>query len=81
MKSLSGGTTNKLYKVEALNHKLLVRINGAGTENLLNREREVKSMKVLSRCGEGSKVFCTFCNGIIYEFKPGKPLKAEGNTI
>ena len=61
-----------MYKVKTSQRDILVRINGLGTENLIDRRKEIENMKLLSRFDVGPKVYCTFVNGLVYEFKPGR---------
>lgn len=77
---LSGGNTNKLYKIDfsSLEKTILCRINGIGTENLLDRKQETDYMELLSHYNQGPHVLCTFDNGFFYEFIPGRCLQPHG---
>lgn len=66
-----------MYKVKTLQKIILVRINGLGTEELIDREREFQHMKLLSDFEVGAKVFCTFDNGFVYDFIPGRNLEPK----
>lgn len=56
---------------------VLVRIYGNKTELLVDRENEVKSFRVLyaNRCAP--HLYCTFNNGLCYEFLQGMALEPE----
>lgn len=53
---------------------LLVRLYGRMTELYVNREREVEMFQLLHSHGCGPQIYCTFQNGICYEFVPGTVL-------
>jgi ethanolamine kinase len=74
---LSGGNTNKLYKIDLPSQEksILCRINGIGTENLLDRKQEIEYMELLSHYNQGPHVLCTFENGFFYDFIPGRCLQ------
>jgi len=81
---LSGGNTNKLYKIDITtieNEKtsekrsILCRVNGIGTEFLLDRQQEMHYMRQLSLFEKGPNVLCTFNNGFFYDFIPGRCLQ------
>lgn len=57
--------------------KLLCRVNGLGTEELLDRSRETHHMNELSKFGQGPKVYFTFNNGFVYSFLPGRCLRVD----
>jgi ethanolamine kinase len=60
---------------------ILCRVNGIGTEKLLERDREIKQMNLLAKVELGPKVFLTFNNGFIYAFIPGRCIKPEEMEI
>lgn len=72
------GLTNKLIGcfVGSLqeNGCVLVRLYGRMTELYVNREREVQMFQVLHSYRCGPQIYCTFQNGICYEFVPGTVL-------
>jgi len=50
---------------------VLVRIYGQMTELFLDREKELEMFQVLHTHGCGPELFCSFSNGICYEFIRG----------
>ncbi|ETE61541.1 Ethanolamine kinase 1, partial [Ophiophagus hannah] len=77
------GITNKLigcYVDEKMDDVVLVRIYGNKTELLVDREEEVKSFRVLQAHGCAPQLYCTFSNGLCYEFMQGEALDPEHST-
>uniref|UniRef100_G1PB54 ethanolamine kinase n=1 Tax=Myotis lucifugus TaxID=59463 RepID=G1PB54_MYOLU len=71
------GITNKLigcYVGNAMEDVVLVRIYGNKTELLVDRDEEVKSFRVLQAHGCAPQLYCTFNNGLCYEFIQGEAL-------
>uniref|UniRef100_A0A8D0Y282 ethanolamine kinase n=2 Tax=Sus scrofa TaxID=9823 RepID=A0A8D0Y282_PIG len=71
------GITNKLigcYVGNTMEDVVLVRIYGNKTELLVDREEEVKSFRVLQAHGCAPQLYCTFNNGLCYEFIQGEAL-------
>lgn len=56
---------------------VLVRIYGNKTELLVDRENEVKSFRVLHAHRCAPHLYCTFNNGLCYEFLEGTALEPE----
>lgn len=56
---------------------VLVRIYGRRTELYVNRVREVEMFQVFHSHGCGPEIYCTFQNGICYEFVGGAVLDDE----
>ncbi|KAM4569451.1 ethanolamine kinase 1 [Odontesthes bonariensis] len=80
IKFFTDGITNKLlgcYMGAVMQDVVLVRIYGNKTELLVDRENEVKSFRVLhaNRCAP--RLYCTFNNGLCYEFLQGAALEPE----
>ncbi|CAL8318744.1 unnamed protein product [Lota lota] len=80
IKFFTDGITNKLmgcYVGGVMKDVVLVRIYGNKTELLVDRENEVKSFRVLhaNRCAP--RLYCTFNNGLCYEFLQGSALEPE----
>ena len=50
---------------------------GAGTESIVDREQEIRTMQPLSRHDIGAKLYALFTNGIVYEFIPGCTLSVQ----
>ncbi|XP_073400096.1 ethanolamine kinase 1 [Dendrobates tinctorius] len=74
------GITNKLigcYVGDAMEDVVLVRIYGNKTELFVDRDEEVKSFRVLQAHGCAPKLYCTFNNGLCYEFMQGAALDPE----
>ena len=81
IKLFSDGISNKLigcYSGEMISNKtgVLVRINGVGTEKIIDRENEIKTYNMLSTIKDmnSSQLHATFHNGICYEFLDGATL-------
>nr|KAF6452283.1 hypothetical protein HJG59_004661 [Molossus molossus] len=71
------GITNKLigcYVGDTMEDVVLVRIYGNKTELLVDRDEEVKSFRVLQAHGCAPQLYCTFNNGLCYEFIQGEAL-------
>ncbi|XP_070784973.1 ethanolamine kinase 1 isoform X3 [Enoplosus armatus] len=80
VKFFTDGITNKLlgcYVGAALQDVVLVRIYGNKTELLVDRENEVKSFRVLHAHRCAPRLYCTFNNGLCYEFLQGTALEPE----
>lgn len=74
------GITNKLlgcYVGAVMQDVVLVRIYGNKTELLVDRENEVKSFRVLHAHRCAPRLYCTFNNGLCYEFLQGTALEPE----
>ncbi|KAM4749526.1 ethanolamine kinase 1 [Rhinophrynus dorsalis] len=74
------GITNKLigcYVGGVMEDVVLVRIYGNKTELLVDRDEELKSFRVLQSYGCAPKLYCTFNNGLCYEFMQGEALNPE----
>ncbi|XP_044137237.1 ethanolamine kinase 1 [Bufo gargarizans] len=74
------GITNKLvgcYVRDAMEDVVLVRIYGNKTELLVDRDEELKSFRVLQSHGCAPKLYCTFNNGLCYQFMQGAALDPE----
>lgn len=74
------GITNKLlgcYVGAVMQDVVLVRIYGNKTELLVDRENEVKSFRVLHAQRCAPRLYCTFNNGLCYEFLQGTALEPE----
>ncbi|XP_034540746.1 ethanolamine kinase 1 [Notolabrus celidotus] len=81
MKTFTEGITNQLIGcfVGSLQEPgcVLVRLYGRMTELYVNRDREVEMFQVLHAHGCGPQIYCSFQNGICYEFVRGKVLDDE----
>lgn len=56
---------------------VLVRLYGRMTELYVNRNREVEMFQVFHTHGCGPEIYCSFQNGICYEFVRGTVLEDE----
>ncbi|KAJ8381922.1 hypothetical protein SKAU_G00027000 [Synaphobranchus kaupii] len=80
MKFFTDGITNKLigcYVGSVMQKVVLVRVYGHKTELFLDRENEVKSFRVLQAHRCAPRLYCTFNNGLCYEFLQGTALEPE----
>ena len=69
---LKGGITNSIYKCLRVNYPpVLVRIYGAKSEAVINRQRERILVNAYSRDGFGTKIYGRFANGSIEGFLEG----------
>ena len=78
-KIFTDGISNKLIGVYVGNVKfpdmadmVLVRVYGAKTELIIDRNAEVRNMTVLNQVGCGCELYAQFANGLAYEFLPGE---------
>ncbi|XP_014008558.1 ethanolamine kinase 1 isoform X3 [Salmo salar] len=80
MKFFTDGITNKLlgcYVGGVMQDVVLVRIYGNKTELFVDRENEVKSFRTLHAHRCAPRLYCTFNNGLCYEFLQGQALEPE----
>uniref|UniRef100_A0A8C9W607 ethanolamine kinase n=2 Tax=Scleropages formosus TaxID=113540 RepID=A0A8C9W607_SCLFO len=80
MKFFTDGITNKLigcYVGGAMQDVVLVRIYGNKTELFVDRDNEVKSFRVLQAHRCAPQLYCTFNNGLCYEFLQGTALDPQ----
>ncbi|KAJ8396693.1 hypothetical protein AAFF_G00015310 [Aldrovandia affinis] len=71
------GITNQLmgcYVDSVLGDTVLVRLYGEKTELFVDREKEMETFRVLHGHGCGPELYCSFRNGICYEFVRGAVL-------
>ncbi|KAI6235821.1 hypothetical protein M3Y95_00092100 [Aphelenchoides besseyi] len=75
-KRYTNGITNAVICVESPDdsEKLVVRIYGTGTENIIDRKTEMKHFEVLSRYEIAPTVHAYFKNGFVCGFLSGSPL-------
>ena len=78
------GISNKLlgcYHGDKISNEtgVLVRINGKGTEKIIDRDNEIKSINLLSsiKCLNTAKLLAVFANGLCYEYLDGSTLDVE----
>ncbi|KAM4734979.1 ethanolamine kinase 2 [Anableps anableps] len=81
MKTFTEGITNQLIGcyVGSLQDPgcVLVRLYGRMTELYVNRNQEVEMFQVFHAHGCGPQIYCSFQNGICYEFVQGTVLEDE----
>lgn len=75
-KLFTDGITNKLVHCSVPDDVLLIRIYGHNTDLLIDRQAEVRNIKLLQRAGFAPQLYATFNNGLAYEFAPGCTLDA-----
>ncbi|XP_063128534.1 ethanolamine kinase 2 isoform X1 [Rattus norvegicus] len=79
-KRFKDGITNKLlacYVEEDMRDCVLVRVYGEWTELLVDRENEIRNFQLLRAHGCAPKLYCTFQNGLCYEYMQGVALGPE----
>ncbi|XP_063811327.1 ethanolamine kinase 2 [Pseudophryne corroboree] len=79
-KLFTDGITNKLlacYVDTSMKDAVLVRIYGKRTELFVDREDEVTSFQLLRTHGCAPELYCTFQNGLCYQFMHGLALGPE----
>eukprot|EP00062_Callorhinchus_milii_P014170 gi/632963292/ref/XP_007897798.1/ PREDICTED: ethanolamine kinase 1-like [Callorhinchus milii] len=79
-KLFTDGITNKLvgcYVGNTMEDVVLVRVYGNKTELFVDRDNELKSFQVLHANGCAPNLYCTFQNGLCYEFMHGIALGPE----
>ncbi|XP_064824624.1 ethanolamine kinase 1-like isoform X1 [Oncorhynchus masou masou] len=79
-KLFTDGTTNKLvgcYVEASPEDVVLVRVYGNKTELIVDRDNELKSFQVLHANGCAPRLYCTFQNGLCYEFMQGDALGTQ----
>ena len=79
-KIFTDGISNKLigiYLDKNRKDMVLVRVYGAKTELIIDRDAEIRNMIVLSENGCGCQLYAQFGNGLAYEFLPGETLTIE----
>ncbi|XP_019369474.1 PREDICTED: ethanolamine kinase 2 isoform X2 [Gavialis gangeticus] len=80
MDLFTDGITNKLvacYVDEAMADAVLVRVYGRKTELFVDRESELRNFQVLQAHGCAPSLYCSFQNGLCYEFMQGIALGPE----
>ncbi|KAM9754907.1 ethanolamine kinase 1 isoform 1-T1 [Menidia menidia] len=81
MKTFTEGITNQLIGcfVDSLQESgcVLVRLYGRMTELYVNRDREVEMFQVFHAHGCGPEIYCSFQNGICYQFVQGAVLEDQ----
>lgn len=65
------------YVEEDMQDCVLVRVYGERTELLVDRENEVRNFQLLRAHGCAPRLYCTFQNGLCYEYMQGVALGPE----
>lgn len=68
---IPGGKTNKSYIVYSDKGKFLARIAGKGTENFIDRTKEIKNVSIADQIGVGPKLICFDNNNLLLEYVDG----------
>jgi thiamine kinase-like enzyme len=69
---VAGGKTNESYIVYSTDsHKYLARIAGKGTEEFIDRKKEMHNVAVADRIGVAPKLLCTNNNNLLLEYIDG----------
>lgn len=55
----------------------MIRIYGNNTDLLIDRKAETRNIKLLQRYGFAPRLYATFCNGLAYEYVPGRTLNVD----
>ncbi|XP_042894377.1 ethanolamine kinase 1-like [Penaeus japonicus] len=81
-KTYTAGVTNILVGVwcESERDQVLVRVYGNNTHLFIDRQAEIKTMKVIHEASCGPEVYVAFTNGLCYAFTPGVPLTFKSVT-
>ncbi|XP_060741764.1 ethanolamine kinase 2 isoform X3 [Tachysurus vachellii] len=76
LKVFTEGITNQLLgcSVSSDSSVVLVRVYGRMTELFVDRKKEMETLKLLHSYSCGPKLYCSFHNGICYEFLKGTAL-------
>ncbi|XP_063989243.1 ethanolamine kinase isoform X2 [Diachasmimorpha longicaudata] len=56
---------------------VLIRIYGKKTNLLVDRQAEIRNIRILHKAGYTHSLYATFNNGLVYEFLPGEILTVE----
>ncbi|XP_061780777.1 ethanolamine kinase 2 [Nerophis lumbriciformis] len=76
LKTFTEGLTNRLLGCSvAQSDTVLVRLYGKKTELFLDRQREVEMFQVFHAHGCGPEIYCSFRNGLCYQFVEGTVLE------
>ena len=78
-KIFTDGISNKLIGiyVQDKSEMVLVRVYGAKTELIIDRQAEIRNMLVLNNAGCGCQLYAKFKNGLAYEYLPGDILNID----
>ena len=71
------GWSNSVFLLAHRDERAVLRINGAGSEKLVDRDKEAETMALLSQAGLCAPIFCQLENGLLYGYAPGRSLAPE----
>ena len=75
---VSGGRTNESYVVYSKDgNKYLVRIAGEGTEQFIDRKKEMHNVAAADRIGVAPKLLCIHNNNLLLEFIDGESTTSQ----
>lgn len=76
---MTGGITNILYLIKGIPSipRVLLRISGDNTEQIIDREQELRTLVSLSNVGVAPKLYGRFNNGLFYEYVYGKAITPQ----
>lgn len=72
IEQIKGGITNKLFKCYTDDQTVLCRVYGEHTDLLIDREHELRVIKMFSDVKMGPHFYGSFGNGFIYGYIPGQ---------
>ena len=78
------GITNSLFGFYPPHNKsdtVLLRINGEGTEKIIDRRNEIVVMISLHRAGLIPPVYLQLANGLCYGYVPGRPFTVDDMQV
>ena len=76
IKELSGGVTNRIYKIKCMNNKeYIYREYGKNSKNIINRENDINFLSYVNKFDIGPKIINSFDNGRIESFEKGNIIK------
>ena len=61
--------------------RVLLRLNGAGTEKFINRRNEIVTLLSLHRAGLNPPLYLEFSNGICYGYIDGRPFGVDDMQV
>ncbi|XP_011501489.1 PREDICTED: ethanolamine kinase 1 [Ceratosolen solmsi marchali] len=79
-KVFTNGISNKLVGIwyaNNYNKMVLVRVYGHKTDLLIDRQEEIRNIRILHKAGHTHSIYATFNNGLAYEFVEGYTLTVE----
>lgn len=68
---LPGGRTNESYVIYSENEKYLARIAGVGTEEIIDRNKEVHNVSAAQKIGVAPKLLCAIDGNLLLQYVDG----------